>query len=151
MNGRIIWVIVTFSLLGMLSEGCGKKGPPVAPDVDFPPPVSDLLLERQKEQVFLTWSIPEAFRPENRGSWSAVVYRAAIPVSQMPCEDCPLMFVKSAALPISSSVSRNGQMKYEEGIKEGFIYWYKVVLVSSDGISTGDSNLVRVKGSSQGQ
>jgi predicted small lipoprotein YifL len=142
---RLIWVAAVILVSGFSLTACGKKGPPIPPKVIIPPPASNILLTRDKEQIALSWSIPDSLKVDEYHPWSAVIYRASRSLQETPCENCPLMFAKVAELPILQSDLENRKMTYEDGAKAGYRYWYKIVLVSDDGFSTEDSEAVSVE------
>ncbi len=56
-KSRLLFLVSFIFLLLVL--GCGRKGPPVAPQAVVPPAVKDLKAEIMADDVGLTWSIPK--------------------------------------------------------------------------------------------
>src|SRR5207249_4666101 len=46
------------ALLALCADGCGKKGPPLAPYVHIPAPVQQITAHRSGDKVYVTLTIP---------------------------------------------------------------------------------------------
>ena len=70
-----------------------------------------------------------------------LLFRATAKLTDEICPDCPLVYQRIAAMPISRV---NGEPKpaYEEEVQQGFRYTYKVVLQMDSGRGSEPSNLV---------
>jgi hypothetical protein len=125
----------------MLSTGCGKKAPPVAPQPRPLSAVTDLEGNLNKRQFRLTWT----HRPDNRYANSYVVLRAQRGASQPACSDCPRVFQKAGAVPIPKAVRDKEQsLAFSQELAEGFSYTFSVRPVHDSGAQGPDSNLVVV-------
>ena len=114
---------------------CGKKGPPLPPDVLPLPAVTTLSHNLKNDSVHLSWN-----RPKGKGASSLkgyIVYRSRKAVDDNSlCEKCPITFIKAREL-------HKGTEAFSELIKPGYRYIYKVVATSEYGIIAPDSELIR--------
>jgi predicted small lipoprotein YifL len=127
----------------LLVSGCGKKGPPVPPRYEIPPPVSDLSWEINEQTLTLSWSVPQAASPIRLTGFK--VYRSQKRLSLLDCPDCPEMFKPVADILIKTPVKEDQvpeRKTYTEAIEDGFRYEYKVVGYTENGVSSPDSNIV---------
>ncbi len=136
----LLRLFICFILLGGVA--CGKKGPPVPPKAIVPQSVKDLKGEVIQEQVRLSWTIPE-------GEKRFRLFKAAEPLTEEPCPDCPVRFTKRVDIDIAESkvVDIEGdKVIYRDSIEPGNRYVYKIVVISEDGVKSGDSNIVFILG-----
>ncbi len=134
--------LILFCCLCILSAagtaGCGRKTYPVAPNQIEPAAVTDLAGQVDAGIVRLTWSVPASQPPVIR----FVVYKAARPVSEADCENCPMLFVKAGEVPIVHPKHRiDSRAEFTERVKPGYIYTYKVIGMTDKDIPSEDSNL----------
>ncbi len=130
--------------------GCGKKGPPVPPRQKPVPSVSDLEYSIDGNMLTLTWTIPTEKENLKTAFDGFIVYRYKRPISNSPCKNCPKVFQQVADLPIDittnikmdASSHEDKDIEYREEIEKGFVYTYKVVLYTKNGMSSADSNYV---------
>jgi hypothetical protein len=126
----------------MLTTGCGKKAPPVAPQSSPLSAVTDLEGILNKRQFRLTWT----HRPDNRYAKAYVVLRAQRGMSQPACSDCPKVFQKAGAVPIPKAVrDKELSLDFSQELAEGFSYTFGVRPVHDSGAQGPDSNLVVVE------
>jgi len=129
----------------LLSPGCGKKGPPVAPRVVVPPPVKDLKAALAGDEVQLTWSVPTKNGAPLEGIEGFRVFRRAVRGGVAPCPGCPVPFDEFLDI----------KLEYPEpaGVEEGRVfcrdqvmpdgpYDYKVIVYHQSGGVSEDSNIV---------
>ena len=133
-----VWASIAVSSI----FGCGKKAPPLPPRSNPVPPVTDLSHELQDARVFLTWSIPDDVKRGAFGEGKSVLFRAETGLTDEPCPDCPLSFLRIAELPILHGESVPAP-SYAEEVRRGFRYTYKVVLYMDNGVVGGPSNLIQ--------
>ena len=143
-NKNILQVSILFVFLGLFF-GCGVKGPPVPPQKEPLPAVTDLRKSISGNDLELTWILPQG----KKDLWSDVngfrVYRNRSPVSESECKGCPVVFARIAEIPIDRSRWRHDkqfEMTYTEKLEKGFRYIYKVTVYSGDGRADKDSNTV---------
>ena len=114
---------------------CGKKGPPLPPDVLPLSAVTNLSHKLKNDIVQLSWN-----RPKGKGASSLkgyIVYRSRNAVDDNSlCEKCPITFIKAREL-------HKGTESFSELIKPGYRYIYKVVATSEYGTIAPDSELIR--------
>ena len=142
MKGLISILIAVVFLL----PGCGKKGPPVPPRQKPIPPVSDLKYSIDGNILILTWTIPKEKENLKTVFNGFIVYRYKRPISDSPCKNCPKLFQQVADIPTEITIDASGNedknIEYREEIEKGFVYTYKVVLYTKNGVSSADSNYV---------
>jgi hypothetical protein len=135
---KILSLVICFILFG--SFACGKKGPPVPPSVIIPQPVKDLKGEVVQDGIRLSWTIPGE---EKQFS----LFKAVVPLTEDPCEDCPVRFTEQRDIDITDSKIlqiEGDKVTYWESMEPGKRYTYKIVVISEDGIESKDSNIVSV-------
>ncbi len=131
-------LFICFILLGGIA--CGKKGPPVPPKAIVPQSVKDLKGEVIQERIRLSWTIPE-------GENLFRLFKAIKPLAEEPCPGCPVRFTERFDIDIADpkTVHIEGkQVIYWDAIEPGNRYVYKVIVISEDGVESGDSNIVFV-------
>jgi predicted small lipoprotein YifL len=149
---RGFWKIRTVSSKGLIAlviaialllSGCGKKGPPVPPRHEIPPPVTDLSWEINEQTLTLSWSVPQVESSIHLAGFK--IYRSRKQLSVSDCPDCPGIFKPVADILIENPTSQdqNGEKKiYTEDMETGSRYEYKVIGYTENGISSPDSNIV---------
>lgn len=131
-------LLICLILLGGVS--CGKKGPPVPPKAIVPQSVRDLKGEVIQEQARLSWTMP-------RGEKQCRLLKAVVPFTEDLCADCPVQFTTQVDIDITDSkiVQIEGdKVIYWESITPGKRYFYKILVISEDGVESKDSNIVSV-------
>jgi len=132
--------------LFILLPGCGKKGPPVPPRQKPIPSVSDLKYSIDGNILTLTWTIPKEKENLKTAFNGFIVYRYKRPISDSPCKNCPKIFQQVADIPTENTIDAPGyedkNIEYRKEIEKGFVYTYKVVLYTKNGVSSADSNYV---------
>ncbi len=133
----VVWVSAALTVF----LGCGKKAPPLPPHLDPVPPVSDLSHNLEGSRVMLTWTIPDKVKQGAFGEGMSILFRAKTRLTDELCPDCPLAFQRIAEVPI---LRTDGEAKpsYEEEVRQGFRYTYKVMLHMESGRGSESSNLV---------
>ena len=129
----------------LLLAGCGRKGPPVAPQTLPPTPVADLAVRLEGAMAVLSWtvpSIPPAPLPDGFR-----IYRARLGPDD--CPGCPLLFQKIGTLDLDA-VARPARgepwsLAWQDAVEPGFRYVYKVTACTGHDRFGQDSNLVRVQ------
>jgi len=145
------WV-QTLTILILLScalgvSGCGKKGPPVAPQEKPIPAVNDLNGHRQADRVVLSWHLPAGLNHRTVPLEGFRVYRSKQPLDMERCQGCPLIFERVAFIPFDGTQTNGpgtAPIQYAETIEKGHRYIYKVVGLRSKAAESGSSNLVEI-------
>lgn len=134
-------------LLGLLlfCPGCGKKGPPVAPEAVVPPPVNDFKADVVSGEVRLTWSVPKKGDTMFGGIEGFRVYKYQTGGFVAPCPGCPIPF--SPWLDIRLKDPEPAQVEGDritcyDRVESGYRYVYKVIVYHKTGGVSEDSNLV---------
>jgi len=141
----LAFFLFILALASSLGVGCGKKGPPRAPQQPLPAMVKDLSYRIDHDRIYLGWTIPGA--DGRSASYPATVklFRFKQSAEDSSCEKCPIHFTEIADLPVQmkrSGKSESGSMSFEEVLERGYRYFYKVVVYNKDGIGGKDSNTV---------
>lgn len=136
--------IVCAGLL-ILSLQCGKKGPPVAPDVVVPPAVKDLEAEVIEDRVRLTWSVLKQGDRLFDGLKHFSIYRYESDTPAKVCQGCPIPFKPFLDIkldnPAPAQIEGDRVILYDKS-KPGHSYAYKVVSYHKSGGMSPDSNIV---------
>lgn len=89
-------LVLIVLITGISVVGCGKKTPPVPPDVAIPQAVNDLAYTHTLENVSLTWSYPEesvaGMALDTIGYF--MLYQSKTPEDEY-CSGCPVDFVQT--------------------------------------------------------
>jgi predicted small lipoprotein YifL len=56
---RRAWARVALALLGLALAACGKKGPPIAPELRLPVPPAGIQAAIEEDSILVTWTDPE--------------------------------------------------------------------------------------------
>ena len=134
-------ILILFAVVFLL-PGCGKKGLPVPPRQKPVPTVSDLTYGIVGVILTLNWTIPKENEKVKTGLDGFMVYRYKRSVSDSACKNCPKLFQKVSDIPVNAPGNENKNIEYREEIEKGFLYTYKVVLYTKNGVSSADSNYV---------
>lgn len=129
----------------LLHLGCGRKGPPVAPQVVVPPAVKDLKAEVARHEVQLTWSVPTQGDNVFEGIVGFKVFRYESGDSTAPCPGCPIPFHEHLDIKLRDPAParvEGGRVICRDALKPGYRYAYKVVVYHKSGGVSGNSNIV---------
>ena len=133
-------------IIAFLLSGCGKKGPPIPPGRKPVPAVSDLKYSIDENILTLAWTIPGEKEIEKTAFNGFIVYRYKRPFSDSLCKKCPKLFQEVSNIPADIKIDKPGyenkNFKYCEKIEKGYVYTYKVVLCTKDGVQSRDSNYI---------
>jgi hypothetical protein len=124
---------------------CGKKGPPIPPDMLPLPSVNDLEANLFDNSLELIWTVqtgkgvsaPDGFR----------IYRSKISPVDSECPECPDVFEKVSELATLFSLwgRTENRFNYREIIEDGYVYRYKVRAYTDRGQASEWSNTVEVE------
>lgn len=137
-------LLVSILIAAFSFASCGKKGPPVPPDMELLPKISSLRAEVSGDKLRLVWDAPvEGAFADPDGYY---VYRATRSVSD-ECEDCPDNFQEVAYVPSTSGFwgTRSKKPTYEETLRKGNRYRYKIAAGKDSGAPGDFSNTVEVE------
>lgn len=134
--------LVILTLL-VAAVGCGKKGPPHLPEKSFPLLVSGLKAEWDGNYFLLSgrFNLPEKAEESVSG---CRVFFGEYPLQSPPCETCPVEFHGYHGFGLEV-VREEGFFCRVPGKKRGQVYFFKVHLISTEGILGPASNQVRVE------
>ena len=133
----VCWIIA--------AAGCGKKGPPRAPEQILPPPVSDLRARVVNGNMTLYWSVPPEPEDVTVSLEGYYVLKASSLAGADMCAECPRIYHIAAEPLISmATLQKDGrvQMTYVEQLRRGFRYTYKVRGFTKYGNTGDDSNTI---------
>lgn len=134
-------MLACFSMGGGLG-GCGVKTPPVPPQSEPPPAVTDLAGTIEGDTIRLRWTIP-AWQSDQDELAVFRIYRSQIPISEIFCEDCPIAFDLIDEVPISRANRETGIMTYTDRLEKGNRYIYRILPVTEQGRIGAQSNVIR--------
>jgi len=138
-----IWMLAGLSLLWV---GCGKKGPPRAPQRPLPPVVKDLAYTVHNDTVELSWTVVGTDDHSASPPATVKVFRSRLPLDEAGCESCPIRYSVSGDIPIQMAQWQKEptiKMSYTEFLEPGYRYYYKVTCYDEYGIGGKDSNVIQ--------
>lgn len=130
-----------FSMAGILS-GCGVKTPPVPPQLEPPPAVTDLAGTIEGDTIQLSWTIP-AWESDEDDLAGFRIYRSRISLSEVFCEDCPITFTLIDKVSITRANRQAEIMTYTDRLEKGNRYIYRILPVTELGLTGPESNVIR--------
>ncbi len=131
-----------------LIGGCGKKGPPAAPQRYRPAAVTDLSYELTDGRVEIFWTIPRPGDGKRARISGCTVYRAQRALSGTGCIDCRFSFQKAAEVAVPTDASgeaRQRRLRFDDVLTPGFETAYRVTCSTAAGVSGDPSNMVRIE------
>ena len=135
-------LIAIFSiLLCIVVFGCGRKAPPVPPGQVRPPVVDDLSSSIDEDMLELAWTIPDEKGKIASDLGGFIVYKSKTSLSESACKECPVLFKRTADIPIEEK-DINKKIIYRENLEKGYRYIYKVTVYANTGVSGKDSNQI---------
>lgn len=126
--------LLVAGLLLAVVAGCGKKGPPVAPDLPPLPRITELKGSLAGDTATLVW---RCVGRENTRAFN--VLRAQSPADQPACPKCPMIFQMVGTADPGRDADH---CQFSESVAAGFVYTYKVQPVGPAGDQGAESNLV---------
>ena len=147
---RFLFLICTGLLILCLE--CGKKAPPVAPEVTVPPAVKDLKAEVIGDKVQLTWSMPKKGDKvfEELEHFGIHKYKSHSSVEM--CPGCPIPFEHFADIRLEDTEAaqvEGDRIIWHDNIAAGHCYAYKVMVYHRSGGVSEDSNVVQITANQQ--
>ena len=137
------WSLFLFIILFFIFlPSCGKKGPPVPPNIEPLPVVDDLSQSIAGDLLTLAWSLPMhkgKMTPKDLAGFK--VFRARKSLAETACKDCPDKYQLVSDIPLQGRISNN-RIIYQEKLEQGYKYKFKVKLYTDRGNESGDSNIV---------
>lgn len=131
------WITAAIAVCVLLAN-CGVKAPPVPPDYEPPPAVTDLGYALDADgSVVLSWSLSGPERARGAKVQGARVYRSKDALDEPACETCPRIFTLAGDLPLEQ-----GNMFFREPLQKGFRYYYKILIYDEGNQESPDSNVV---------
>lgn len=123
--------IIMLSAALLLSAGCGKKGPPVPPPLQFSAAVMDLKAQADPAGVLLEGAV-YGRKVDTASVSGCTVYHVWYPPGKEPCENCPLGFrpLETAGSFVSGPDGFSCRVPLEE--REG-VHYFQVRLLGPGG------------------
>ena len=122
-----------------VSQGCGVKAPPVAPEQPPMPRIENLSGVVEASTMTLTWT-HSAGHPAVAGY---LVWQLKVDRDPNPCPDCGAQFEQIGSVPVPA-VGRSGAepLSFVHPLQNGFHYTFKVQPFQASGARGPDSNPV---------
>ena len=140
----LITVLCSLLILGGVLYGCGKKGDPRPSSIAPPNAISDLKATLADYGVVLRWTIPEA----KGGIQRFKIERSELLLKGSTCPDCPLEYAVVADIASNDrKLAKEGTdvtLYLDSGIKNGYLYTYRVITCDLSGLCSQASNLAEV-------
>ncbi|MBW1768155.1 MAG: hypothetical protein JRJ65_14060, partial [Deltaproteobacteria bacterium] len=128
--------IIPSLLIGILLAlpMCGKKGPPLLPQKEFPYRVTDLMGEWSEGRILLKGKIlGSSGSKKAKDIMGCRVYYGQYPLENPPCDDCPIEYHESLEFGAEVITEKDFSCIVPEK-REGQIYFFKVHLIGPEGI-----------------
>ncbi len=133
-----------FSVFFMLIAACGKKTFPLPPHTTKPDAVTDLSYSVNGDKITLFWTNPLDKSKSESDIIKYVIFRAKL--HQSDCETCPVQFKKLGEVLVETgtkSREKHSKLAYMDQLVHGVGHLYKVVGVTSKGLESDGSNIVK--------
>ena len=131
----LFFVLFIFGLLlsGLVSTGCGKKGPPemIEKAQEKLKPVKNLSYQIQTSTILLKW---ESDYKQTIAGFEIFMAKQNI----KKCQGCPVVFIKIDSL--SSDAN-----KYQKELEIGNRYFFKIVTIGAKDIKSIDSETIKIE------
>jgi hypothetical protein len=141
---HLYFKILTTLLMVLSLVCCGKKGPPIPPDMLPLLSVTSLEAKLSDNELELIWAAqtgkgvasPDGFR----------IYRSKKSPKDSECPGCPDVFEKISELATGISLWGLGENRfnYRETLEDGYVYRYKVMAFTESGLKSEWSDTVEV-------
>jgi hypothetical protein len=144
-SGHFYLKLVTVLCLILSLACCGKKGPPVPPEMLPLPTVTDLEAILFNNSVELTWTVQTGKNMPAADGFR--IYRSKNSlVDSQECPGCPDVFEKISELATAFSLwgREKNRFNYREILEDGYVYRYKVMAFTDRGLASEWSNTVEL-------
>ena len=133
-------------VLAALGAGCGKKGPPRAPELVTPRSITNLTARSQPGGVTLTWRRPTEYVDGSamKDLASFVIFRKEVP---QHCPDCPVPYRQLTTVNVEDRDKFVQQRQYryiDQEVRPKAVYRYRVSSQLLDGSLSAPSNEVEI-------
>lgn len=152
MTRRLRLALAATAVLTVLgASGCGRKGPPVYPELRLPQPVTDLLGTVREGGIELSWALPRRRVDSTplRDATVARVYRAedagaGEPKAALLVRNRVAGYTEIATIPLVETPLVEGRLRYRDtsGLGYGRRYTYVVLTEDRQGRMSAPSNRV---------
>jgi len=124
---------------------CGRKSPPVPASYQELPVVGDVTAGLEKNNLRLSWTLPECKgNPDDQVS-GFFVYRYMGKKASLECKDCPVQFQRVAEIPLRDmDTMLKSKIIYQETLLPGQYYYYRVSCYSKTGDEGDMSKTVKI-------
>mgnify|MGYP006298793843 CR=1 FL=1 len=142
---KSLQALALYSFLAMLmvgAAGCGKKGPPVAPQPPQFPAVENLRVARENSALILSWSLAEEGKQGDTATAGFFVYRAKTPISA-DCPECPHRYEKIGRVARQEGRISPGTWQFRDRAEPGYVYRYQVRCYNRSGAEGQPSGPVK--------
>ena len=134
-------------LLPAVLAGCGRKGPPRAPELLAPAAIADLTARVEDRGIRLGWSRPRVALDGRKLTDLAafVVFRKS---TAADCPDCRAAYRERAVINVEDEgrfFRRSEYVFADAELRSGTVYRYRVRVRLSDGSLSGPSNEVNIE------
>ncbi len=132
-------------LTGAAGVGCGRKMLPIRPG-SYPPPAVKALSYAWGEEgtLVLSWEAPSPASEAESPAAEFRVLRARLTPEEEGCRGCPVRF-EAAGQVRADARGENGRFRFLDRPRPGFVYRYKVIAISAEGLVSKESAVVQVR------
>jgi len=144
-RGRIWLLLAGLAVIAAAAAGCGRKMLPIRPG-SYPPPVVKALGYSWSDEgtLVLTWEAPSPRSEQESPAAGFRVLRARLTPEEESCRGCPVRF-DTAGQVRADARGEDGRFRFVERPSPGFVYRYKVVAYSAEGLVSKESAVLQVR------
>ncbi|MGD9211091.1 MAG: hypothetical protein PVI90_09945 [Desulfobacteraceae bacterium] len=145
---KIPWRSCTLILLLLFICACGRKAPPILPQLSPLPQVIGFKSIVEDNLVEFSWRLgpKEAF--SNQQIESFHLYQAILAADESDCVNCPKTFKPIAEIPLTPFQKLSDgsiQWRYRMSFDKEYRYFFKINISFSDGRLGPDSKVMELK------
>ena len=133
-------------LPAMLLAGCGRKGPPRAPELLAPATITDLTARAGERGIRLGWSRPRVAL-DGRKLTDLAAFVVLRKSTRADCPECRAAYRERTVIDVDDEGRFFKRSEYDytdRDLRAGTVYRYRILARLSDGSASGPSNEVSV-------
>ena len=133
-------------LPAMLLAGCGRKGPPRAPELLAPAAITDLTARAGESGIRLEWSRPRVAL-DGRKLTDLAAFVVLRKGTRADCLECRAVYQERTVIDVDDEGRFFKRSEYDytdRDLRAGTVYRYRILARLSDGSASGPSNEVSV-------
>lgn len=144
-RGRFWLLLAGLALIAFAVAGCGRKMLPIRPG-SYPPPAVKALGYTWSDEgtLVLSWEAPSPRSEQESPAAGFRVLRARLSPEEESCRGCPVRF-DTAGQVRADARGQDGRFRFVDRLSPGFVYRYKVIAYSAEGLVSKESAVLQVR------